>query len=153
MGHSQICGLGAPALHSALSGRRGLLDRAAHSHLLLGPGVAFLWPFLSLSMPCAAWISLARVLSQEPILIISVSLLKNRIAFLRFRTHCIRCHRGPWRPPGVIGCLHRLKNNDMQGPEKRAEYGIKDNLIRYSCGLEGVEDLWRDLVQALEAVG
>lgn len=53
----------------------------------------------------------------------------------------------------MIGCLHRLKNNDMQGPEKRAEYGIKDNLIRYSCGLEGVEDLWRDLVQALEAVG
>lgn len=53
----------------------------------------------------------------------------------------------------MLGCLHRLKRTAMQGPEKRAEYGIKDNLIRYSCGLEGVEDLWRDLVQALEAVG
>ena len=41
----------------------------------------------------------------------------------------------------------------VQGPEKRAEYGIKDNLVRFSCGLEGVEDIWRDLVQALEAVG
>ena len=41
----------------------------------------------------------------------------------------------------------------VQGPEKRAEYGIKDNLIRFSCGLEGVEDIWRDLLQALEAIG
>jgi len=41
----------------------------------------------------------------------------------------------------------------LQGPEKRAEYGIKDNLIRFSCGLEGVEDIWRDINQALEAVG
>ncbi|CAL8467162.1 g6698 [Coccomyxa elongata] len=36
-----------------------------------------------------------------------------------------------------------------QGPEKRAEYGIKDNLIRFSCGLESAEDIWQDLLQAL----
>ncbi|KAK9823211.1 hypothetical protein WJX72_001111 [[Myrmecia] bisecta] len=39
-----------------------------------------------------------------------------------------------------------------QGPEKRAEYGIKDNLIRYSCGVECVEDLWRDICQALDKI-
>ena len=39
-----------------------------------------------------------------------------------------------------------------QGPEKRAEYGIKDNLIRFSCGLESVEDIWTDIEQALAAI-
>lgn len=41
-----------------------------------------------------------------------------------------------------------------QGPEKRAEYNIKDNLVRFSVGVEDVEDIWNDLQQALEkAVG
>jgi cystathionine gamma-synthase len=39
-----------------------------------------------------------------------------------------------------------------QGPEKRAEYGIKDNLVRFSCGVEDVEDIWDDLAQALEKI-
>ena len=37
-----------------------------------------------------------------------------------------------------------------QGPEGRAAVGIKDSLIRYSVGVEDVEDLWADLDQALE---
>ena len=37
-----------------------------------------------------------------------------------------------------------------QGPEKRAEYGIKDNLVRFSVGIENLEDIWADLHQALE---
>lgn len=36
-----------------------------------------------------------------------------------------------------------------QGPEKRKEYNIKDNLVRFSCGVEDVEDIWNDLDQAL----
>jgi len=36
------------------------------------------------------------------------------------------------------------------GPEKRAEIGIKENLIRFAIGIEDVEDVWDDLVQALE---
>ena len=39
-----------------------------------------------------------------------------------------------------------------QGPEKRAEYGIKDNLVRLACGIENVEDIWADLEQALAQV-
>lgn len=39
-----------------------------------------------------------------------------------------------------------------QGPEKRAEYGIKDNLVRYSCGVEAMEDLWADIEQALDQI-
>jgi len=39
-----------------------------------------------------------------------------------------------------------------QGPEKRAEYGIKDNLVRFSCGVENVEDIWADLEQALAQI-
>ena len=36
-----------------------------------------------------------------------------------------------------------------QGPEKRAELGIKDNLVRFSCGIERYDDVWRDFEQAL----
>ncbi|DBA74100.1 hypothetical protein WJX77_009661 [Trebouxia sp. C0004] len=39
-----------------------------------------------------------------------------------------------------------------QGPEKRAAYGIKDNLIRYSCGIEDIENLWDDISQSLEQI-
>lgn len=36
-------------------------------------------------------------------------------------------------------------------PEQRAALGISDGLVRLSVGLEDVEDLWKDLTQALEA--
>ena len=39
-----------------------------------------------------------------------------------------------------------------QTPEQRAEFGIRDNLIRYSCGIEDVADLIADVEQALERV-
>lgn len=35
-------------------------------------------------------------------------------------------------------------------PEQRAEYGIYDNMIRMSCGIENPDDLIADLAQALE---
>ena len=35
-------------------------------------------------------------------------------------------------------------------PEDRKRYGIQDNMIRMSCGLENTEDLIADLVQALD---
>jgi cystathionine gamma-synthase len=34
-------------------------------------------------------------------------------------------------------------------PEQRREYGIPDNMIRLSCGIENTEDLIADLAQAL----
>jgi len=37
-------------------------------------------------------------------------------------------------------------------PEAKARYGIGDNLVRLSVGIENVEDLWVDLGQALKAV-
>jgi cystathionine gamma-synthase len=36
-------------------------------------------------------------------------------------------------------------------PEERARFGISDNMIRLSCGIENTEDLIDDLRQALEA--
>ena len=39
-----------------------------------------------------------------------------------------------------------------QGPEKRAEIGIKDSLVRFSCGIESLEDIWADMEQALARV-
>jgi cystathionine gamma-synthase len=35
-------------------------------------------------------------------------------------------------------------------PEDRARYGIPDNMIRLSCGIENTEDLLADLAQALD---
>jgi cystathionine gamma-synthase len=40
----------------------------------------------------------------------------------------------------------------LQGPEKRAEIGIKDNLVRFSCGVEAMEDIWADIEQALDVI-
>ncbi len=39
-----------------------------------------------------------------------------------------------------------------QTPEQRAALGIKDNLVRYSCGIENTEDLLADVEQALERI-
>ena len=39
------------------------------------------------------------------------------------------------------------------GPEARAEVGIGDGLVRISVGLEGIEDLYRDIAQALSPLG
>jgi cystathionine gamma-synthase len=39
-----------------------------------------------------------------------------------------------------------------QTPEQRAEIGIRDNLIRYSCGIEDAADLIADAEQALERI-
>ncbi len=37
-------------------------------------------------------------------------------------------------------------------PEAKARCGIGDNLVRLSVGIENVEDLWVDLVQALDSI-
>jgi cystathionine gamma-synthase len=39
-----------------------------------------------------------------------------------------------------------------QSPEERAKLGIKDNLVRYACGIEDTEDLLADLDQALNRI-
>jgi cystathionine gamma-synthase len=37
-----------------------------------------------------------------------------------------------------------------QTPENRVKFGIPDNMIRLSCGIENTQDLIDDLMQALE---
>jgi cystathionine gamma-synthase len=39
-----------------------------------------------------------------------------------------------------------------QTPEERARIGIRDNLVRYSCGIEDAADLIADVEQALERI-
>lgn len=57
-----------------------------------------------------------------------------------------------WLTKGLAACCACCGTMVLQGPEKRAEIGIKDNLVRFSCGVEDVEDLWDDLEQALEKI-
>lgn len=44
-----------------------------------------------------------------------------------------------------------LLDRDLS-PGERAKFGIKDNLIRFSFGVEDFEDVKSDILQALEAV-
>ncbi|RWV86798.1 hypothetical protein GW17_00051268 [Ensete ventricosum] len=46
-----------------------------------------------------------------------------------------------------VGC-----SMDLSGSERAAKYGIKDNLVRFSFGVEGFEDLKADILQALEKI-
>ena len=41
-------------------------------------------------------------------------------------------------------------SHGLLSPEKRQEQGIKDNLLRFSVGIEEAEDLMEDLAQAIE---
>jgi cystathionine beta-lyase/cystathionine gamma-synthase len=36
-------------------------------------------------------------------------------------------------------------------PERRAQLGVADNLVRLSAGIEGISDLTADVKQALQA--
>jgi cystathionine gamma-synthase len=38
-------------------------------------------------------------------------------------------------------------------PEDRRRFGITDNMIRLSCGIENPDDLVADLAQALNSTG
>lgn len=38
------------------------------------------------------------------------------------------------------------------GPEERRKIGIKDNLVRFSAGIESFDDIFADISQALEAI-
>ena len=44
-----------------------------------------------------------------------------------------------------------FENRDLSRSE-REKYGIKDNLVRFSFGVEDFEDLKADILQALETI-
>ena len=43
-------------------------------------------------------------------------------------------------------------SHHIMEPEVRREIGISDKLLRMSVGIEHVDDIWNDLVQALEGM-
>lgn len=47
--------------------------------------------------------------------------------------------------------LFPSENRDLSQSE-RAKYGIMDNLVRFSFGVEDFEDLKADVLQALESI-
>lgn len=49
------------------------------------------------------------------------------------------------------GTILVLLDSDLS-PGERAKLGIKDNLIRFSFGVEDFEDVKSDILQALKAV-
>ncbi|KAH7684027.1 Cystathionine gamma-synthase protein [Dioscorea alata] len=61
----------------------------------------------------------------------------------------------PYNAPSFGGCESIIDQPALMsywdGPLERTKYGIKDNLVRFSCGLEDFEDLKADIAQALDA--
>jgi cystathionine gamma-synthase len=63
--------------------------------------------------------------------------------------------RLPYIAPSLAGVESLVEQPTVmsywdQSPEKRAEIGIRDNLVRYSCGIEEADDIIDDVRQALE---
>lgn len=64
--------------------------------------------------------------------------------------------RLPYIAPSLGGCESLIEQPTIisywdQGPDKRKEVGIKDNLVRLSVGIEDCDDIEADLLQALAA--
>ena len=65
--------------------------------------------------------------------------------------------RLPYIAPSLGGCESLIEQPTVvsywdQGPEERARLGIRDNLVRFACGVEALEDIWADMAQALEQI-
>lgn len=63
----------------------------------------------------------------------------------------------PYIAPSFGGCESLVEQPAVvsywdKSPEERAQLGIKDNLVRYACGVEDAEDLIADLDQALDRI-
>ncbi|URD77114.1 cystathionine gamma-synthase [Musa troglodytarum] len=64
----------------------------------------------------------------------------------------------PYIAPSFGGCESIIDQPaimsywDLSESERAAKYGIKDNLVRFSFGVEGFEDLKADILQALEKI-
>lgn len=50
------------------------------------------------------------------------------------------------------GIPDMIVSSNRDSPSERTKYGIKDNLVRFSCGVEDFEDLKADIAQALDAI-
>ncbi|GLJ31734.1 hypothetical protein SUGI_0638220 [Cryptomeria japonica] len=63
----------------------------------------------------------------------------------------------PYIAPSLGGCESLVEQPTIisywdQSPAERARIGIKDNLVRFSCGVEDFEDIENDILQALEVI-
>lgn len=63
----------------------------------------------------------------------------------------------PYIAPSLGGVESLIEQPAVQsywsfGPERRAEIGIKENLVRYSTGIEDMEDIWADFCQAFDQI-
>lgn len=63
----------------------------------------------------------------------------------------------PYIAPSLGGVESLIEQPAVQsywsfGQERRAEIGIKENLVRFSTGIEDVEDIWADFCQAFDTL-
>ncbi|XP_024526047.1 cystathionine gamma-synthase 1, chloroplastic [Selaginella moellendorffii] len=65
--------------------------------------------------------------------------------------------RIPYIAPSLGGCESLVEQPTIisywdQSPAERAKMGIKDNLVRFSCGIEDYEDIYADVMQSLASL-
>ncbi|KAL2634432.1 hypothetical protein R1flu_005911 [Riccia fluitans] len=63
----------------------------------------------------------------------------------------------PYIAPSLGGCESLVEQPTIisywdQSAAQRAKLGIKDNLVRFSCGIEDYEDIYNDMMQSLAAL-
>ncbi|KAG6557210.1 hypothetical protein Mapa_001137 [Marchantia paleacea] len=63
----------------------------------------------------------------------------------------------PYIAPSLGGCESLVEQPTIisywdQSAAQRAKLGIKDNLVRFSCGIEDYEDIHNDMIQSLAAL-
>jgi cystathionine beta-lyase/cystathionine gamma-synthase len=75
----------------------------------------------------------------------------DRDAAFRF-LNCLRlCVRAPSLGDIYTLAIHPATSSHRElSPSRRERLGVKENLIRLSCGIEDVEDIYEDLEQALD---
>jgi cystathionine gamma-synthase/methionine-gamma-lyase len=85
--------------------------------------------------------------------LVSVEIAPNtREAAFAFMNAVRVCVRAPSLGDVFTGVLHpaTASHRDM-APAQRRKFGITDGLVRISVGIENVEDIWKDIDQALAA--
>ncbi|GJU31645.1 cystathionine gamma-synthase 1, chloroplastic-like protein [Tanacetum coccineum] len=73
---------------------------------------------------------------------------------LKTTTKFVDALRIPYIAPSFGGCESIVAQPALMGFSQldRAKYGIVDNLVRFSFGIEDIEDLKTDVLQAFEAI-
>jgi hypothetical protein len=129
-------------------------------HRLLGtcrplPGLLMVLESLILHLPLvdvkALWSNPRLSLTGKLGLSVGLFCISWSYLILGVLTGGLQLYSRHWAQQLQCWCCAFACNRD-QTPAERAKLGIKDNLVRFSCGIEDSEDIFHDILQSLDAL-